>query len=136
MALIKVTCHNCGDIELTSGQMHIITCWDTGASVYRFSCSQCHVIQTVDATRYAVDILLAIGCRRIFWTIPDELQDPNRLNATPITHDDLLDFHQSLCSSSDVEIIRSAEPLTLEYGERYCSELRNIDSSVIERELQ
>lgn len=110
MALIKVTCFSCGDVELSSDQVIISSCEATNESVYSFFCSTCGLLAVRHTPPNVVDILLAAGCPKRIWKMPDELLDPKRSDIVPaITHDDVLDFHQALASILDCEIASAAQ---------------------------
>ncbi|HMG42191.1 MAG TPA: hypothetical protein VK611_12715 [Acidimicrobiales bacterium] len=48
-----------------------------------------------DADRPTIDLLVSSGVRLELWTLPAELIEPRPIGA-PLSHDDLLDFHELL----------------------------------------
>lgn len=94
MGTISATCHDCGDVELTSAEVTVRLCIDNGAGSYLFRCPQCVLLVAKPAEPRIVELLTASGCRLQEWKLPAELFEP-RLGP-PICHDDLIDFHTAL----------------------------------------
>jgi len=94
MALIRATCNECGDVELRSRDLQVRICVDNGSSTYLFRCPVCRMTEVKPADDQIVDILAAAGVRCIEWRLPQELGE--RPVGEPITHDDVLDFHDLL----------------------------------------
>lgn len=94
MALIRATCSDCGDVELRSRDLKVRRCRDTEAATYLFRCPTCDMIEVRSAEPHVVDVLLAAGVHSTDWSLPAELGE--RTGGAPITHDDVLDFHDLL----------------------------------------
>lgn len=94
MALIRATCSDCGDVELRSRDLRVRLCSDTGTATYLFRCPVCRMIEVRPAEAHVVDVLLAAGVHCTEWHLPAELNEAKA--GEPITHDDVLDFHQIL----------------------------------------
>lgn len=98
MALIRATCSDCGDVELRSRDLEVRICADTASSTYLFRCPVCRMTEVKAADEQIVDILAAAGVRCVEWRLPAELGE--RPLGAPITHDDVLDFHEILGDES------------------------------------
>jgi hypothetical protein len=94
MALIRATCSDCGDVELRSRDLKVRMCRDTEAATYLFRCPVCRMVEVRPAEAHVVDVLLAAGVTCVEWSLPAELGE--RRGGDPITHDDVLDFHELL----------------------------------------
>lgn len=94
MATIRATCAECGDVEMTSDDVAVRVCVDTGQGAYTFRCPECRVATSKDAEPRVVELLIASGVKLHRWYLPAEL-DEVRVGQ-PISHDDLLDFHRLL----------------------------------------
>lgn len=94
MALIRATCSECGDVELRSRDLQVRICADTGDGTYLFRCPVCRMTEVKHADDQVIDILAAAGVRCVEWRLPSEMTE--RPTGEPITHDDVLDFHQML----------------------------------------
>ena len=92
MALIRATCSECGDVELRSRDLQVRICSDSGAGTYVFRCPVCQMTEVKSADDQIVDILVAAGVRCVEWRLPAELTE--RPIGEPISHDDVLDFHE------------------------------------------
>ncbi len=91
MALIRATCSECGDVELRSRDLQVRICADNDAGTYIFRCPICQMTEVKNADDQVIDILVAAGVRCTQWRLPAELVE--RPLGPPITHDDVLDFH-------------------------------------------
>jgi len=98
MALIRATCSECGDVELRSRDLQVRICTDTGAGTYLFRCPVCRMTEVKAADDQVIDILAAAGVACVEWRLPAELGE--RPIGEPISHDDVLDFHD-LMSGED-----------------------------------
>lgn len=105
MALIRATCSECGDVELRSRDLEVRTCADTDTSTYLFRCPVCRLTEVKAADDQIVDILAAAGVRCVTWRLPAELAE--RPDGEPISHDDVLDFHQLLEGDGWYDTLRS-----------------------------
>ena len=95
MALIRATCRECGDVELSSCDVQVRVCEDTREATFLFRCPICRMVEVREADQQVVDILVCAGCKSSSWRLPKELTE--RPKAGPaITHDDLIDFHADL----------------------------------------
>ena len=91
MATIRASCPDCGDVELTTADVHVRICDDNDAGTYAFRCPFCHMMVVKPAEPRTIDLLIASGVEFSTWSLPDELYEPHV--GEPINHDDLLDFH-------------------------------------------
>jgi hypothetical protein len=105
MALIRATCQDCGDVELRSNDLHIRICRQNRASVYHFRCPQCRMVEVRNAQDEILEVLIAAGVKCREWNLPDELDEEHQ--GPPITHDDLLDFHEMLSSRDWFSLLHS-----------------------------
>ena len=93
--LIRATCNECGDVELGILDLVVRLCEDTESGTYVFRCPDCTRPVVRDADRPTIDLLVSSGVRLELWTLPAELIEPRPVGP-PLSHDDLLDFHQLL----------------------------------------
>jgi hypothetical protein len=93
--LIRATCGDCGDVELTTGDLVVRQREDTLTGTYVFRCPTCTVPVVRPADAPTIDLLVSSGCRLEIWTPPAELSEP-RPTGEPFTLDDLIDFHAQL----------------------------------------
>ncbi len=94
MATIRASCPDCGDVELTTEEMTVRVCLDDQRGAYTFRCPACAMTVHKDAEPRIVDLLVSSGVQRITWRLPLELgEHPTGL---PLTHDDLIEFHDLL----------------------------------------
>ena len=96
MATIRASCGTCGDIELTTVDVHVRVCVDTEEGAYSFRCPVCHMTTVKTAETRTIDLLVASGVSMETWYLPAELYEPRA--GRPITHDDILDFHEVLAN--------------------------------------
>jgi len=82
-----------GDIEVTSSELQVLICLDTGDSTYSFLCPSCRLIVNKPAEQH-VGRLVSAGVRVVNWDLPAELSEPK--SGPAITYDDLLAFHFEL----------------------------------------
>ena len=94
MATIRASCNECGDVELTTADVRVRVCLDTGDGEYSFRCPICAMTIVKSAENRTIDLLVASGVSMETWKLPAELNE--RRVGAPITHDDILDFHQVL----------------------------------------
>ncbi len=93
--LIRATCNDCGDVELGIVDLVVRLCEDTESGTYVFRCPQCDLPVVRSADRPTIDLLVQSGVRLELWTLPAELIEARPI-APPLSHDDLLDFHELL----------------------------------------
>jgi predicted RNA-binding Zn-ribbon protein involved in translation (DUF1610 family) len=94
MATIRASCPDCGDVELTSDDVSVRVCAEDNQATYSFRCPSCTMAVVKEAETRIVDLLVASGVRLSVWRLPAELREAHY--GAPITHDDLLDFHEIL----------------------------------------
>lgn len=90
MTTIKVTCPECGDIDLQPAdlELSVAPAWAT----YTFLCADCGESVSKPADAEVVDLLSSAGVRTV--TIPAEALE--RRSGAAITYDDVLDFALAL----------------------------------------
>ncbi len=95
MAIIRVTCPQCGDEEVTSRDVLVRVCRDNSIGSYEYMCPQCRQLRVKSpaATRI-VEILVASGCRLVTWSIPAEMRE--RRPDTPLEADEVLDLTSAM----------------------------------------
>jgi len=98
MATIRASCETCGDVELTTADVRVRVCIDDNRGEYSFRCPICHMTVVKATEPRTVDLLVASGVAMDTWTLPAELREPRF--GEPITHDDLLEFHDQLHDTS------------------------------------
>lgn len=101
MATIRASCPDCGDVELTTNDVHVRICDDTNEGTYSFRCPHCTVTVVKSAEVRTIDLLVASGVAFTTWRLPAELSEPRI--GEPISHDDLLDFHDLLHDDTALE---------------------------------
>jgi hypothetical protein len=98
VAIVKVTCPRCGDVEVGGAGVGVQLCTTTGAATYSFLCPLCLVIVSKPASDRVVAALSRVGIRLVPWSLPAELTEAK--SGPPITHDDLLAFHLDLATDA------------------------------------
>ena len=94
MATIRASCADCGDVELTTADVHVRICDDNNVGTYGFRCPNCSMMVVKPAESRTIDLLVASGVAFTTWRLPAELNEVHA--GEPINHDDLLDFHHLL----------------------------------------
>lgn len=94
MATIRASCGDCGDVELTTDDVHVRVCIEDNQGSYSFRCPLCRMAVVKPADTRIVDLLVASGVELSTWSLPDELAEEHIGDV--ISHDDLLDFHELL----------------------------------------
>ncbi len=61
MTTIRTACSRCGDVELSTKDIHLELTGDGDEGTYRFSCPSCATTQHHPASHRVVSILLATG---------------------------------------------------------------------------
>ncbi len=92
MATIRASCFDCGDVELTTADVHVRVCTLDNQGTYSFRCPMCMMTVVKAAEPRTVDLLVASGVTYSTWSPPLELSEP-RGYGEAINHDELLDFH-------------------------------------------
>ena len=91
---IRASCPTCGDVELTIRDVTVRVCAADNSGAYTFRCPSCAVIVAKDAEDRIVDLLVSSGVDLEVWRLPAELFEQRV--GEPLTHDDLLEFHELL----------------------------------------
>ena len=94
MATIRASCPDCGDVELTTRDMTVRVCAEDQRGAYAFRCPRCRMAVTKPAEQRIVDLLVSSGVTLEVWRLPAELSEQRV--GSPLTHDDLLEFHEIL----------------------------------------
>jgi hypothetical protein len=94
MAIIRATCHDCGDVEMTTADVWVRICDDDNSGTYSFRCPACQMVVVKQAETHIVDLLVASGVSWTTWRLPRELNE--RREGEAINHDDLIAFHEQL----------------------------------------
>lgn len=96
MATLTTTCPRCGSVSLAADQIELrVVADDAQPDCYTFTCPLCrqHVRKPADTS--VVRLLRAGGVTPTPIEHPGSAETPPS-NLPPLTHDDLLDFHQLL----------------------------------------
>lgn len=94
MARVRASCPDCGDVELSADQVQVRVCAEDGAGSYAFRCPSCRLAAAKPADARVVQLLVSWGAPITMWRLPAELSEPR--DGPPLTHDDLLAFHEVL----------------------------------------
>ena len=94
MATIRASCPDCGDVEMTTADVTVRVCTADNQGAYTFRCPVCQMTVVKGAEPRTIDLLVASGVELSTWSPPAELSETHY--GEPITHDDLLDFHDQL----------------------------------------
>jgi hypothetical protein len=94
MAIIRASCPDCGDVELTSRDVTVRVNSTTNEGSYAFQCPECQLAVSKSAEPRIIDLLVSSGVELYVWTMPAELLE-ERTGPT-ISYDDLLEFHYDL----------------------------------------
>lgn len=97
MPMIRATCNDCGDVELTTADVSVRVCNHDNSGTYHFRCPICYMTVVKPAEPRVVDLLIASGVALCRWDLPAELSEVR--TGPVISHDDLLDFHALLDSN-------------------------------------
>lgn len=98
VAVVRATCDECGDIQLTAEDVVVRVCLDDQRASYVFSCPLCQVPVARPLEHHLVELLASSGSPVSLWHLPDELSE--RHDGDALTYDDLLDFHKMLLDDS------------------------------------
>ncbi|MHB8671878.1 MAG: hypothetical protein ACYDAD_15180 [Acidimicrobiales bacterium] len=92
MTTIRATCRRCDeDVELTTAQIRVRICAETGGGAYCFECPACRLPVAVEAERPILDLLMTAGVPAEVWSLPEELWE--KRDGANLTPDDILDLH-------------------------------------------
>jgi hypothetical protein len=95
---IRASCPSCGDVDLTVGDVSVRVCANDHSGSYNFRCPQCEMAVAKHADPNVVELLVSSGVKMAVWQLPAELWETRV--GDPISHDDLLDFHDLLASDN------------------------------------
>ena len=101
MATIRATCHQCGDVELTTAD---VTVWVNAIDhkgTYSFVCPDCELTIAKPAEPRTIDLLLASGVAYQLSVPPVEVADSVR-TGPPITSQELDGFRRLLDDDEQV----------------------------------
>jgi len=96
MTTIRTTCSDCGEIQLTVGDVELELSPGTDGGHYRFDCPVCGTTQRRPATARVVSILLATG---VDYTVV----------AAPIGEDDIAAFSAALAGTGWLKELASTD---------------------------
>ena len=110
MATIRASCTDCGDVELTTADVTVRVCADDNQGSYSFRCPVCRMAVVKPAEPRIVELLVASG-RAPEPPGGSPRSWPSPARASPINHDDLLDFHDLLADDEQwfLELARLVE---------------------------
>jgi len=91
---IRASCPSCGDVDLTVRDVSVRVCANDHRGSYNFRCPECELAVAKHAEPNVVELLVSSGVKMAVWQLPAELWEPRA--GDPISHDDLLDFHDLL----------------------------------------
>lgn len=94
MAIIRASCPDCGDVELTSRDVTVRVNSTTNEGSYAFQCPECQMAVSKAAEPRIIDLLVSSGVELYVWAPPAELLESR--SGPPICYDDLLSFHYDL----------------------------------------
>ncbi len=115
MAIIRASCPDCGDVELTSRDVIVRVNSATNEGSYAFQCPECLMAVSKAAESRIIDLLVSSGVELFVWSPPAELQE--RHEGPVICYDDLLKFHYTLQQESWFEeMVNSARDRDLVFG--------------------
>lgn len=94
MTTIKATCPGCGEVDLTANDILLRIGGARTSNTYGFSCPTCSEFVEKPADDRIVRLLLSGGVMPVLMHVPAEALEQHE--GPPITHDDLLSFHEIL----------------------------------------
>lgn len=94
MAIIRASCPDCGDVELTSRDVTVRVNSTTNEGSYAFQCPECQMAVSKTAESRIIDLLVSSGVELYVWKPPAELLEEK--SGPAISYDDLLEFHYDL----------------------------------------
>lgn len=94
MATVRASCQDCGDVEITTDEVQVRVCVESSLGSYSFRCPRCELLVAKPAEAGVVHLLVSSGAPLTMWRLPAELAEVHA--GPPLTHDDLLNFHQLL----------------------------------------
>ena len=94
MTTIKATCPDCGEVDLTADDVLLRIGASAAGNTYGFSCPTCSEFVEKPADERIVRLLLSGGVMPVLFQVPAEAMEAH--NGPPISHDDILRFHEML----------------------------------------
>jgi hypothetical protein len=85
-------------VDLTVRDVSVRVCADDHSGSYSFKCPECEMAVAKHADPNVVELLVSSGVKMAVWQLPAELWEPRM--GEPISHDDLLDFHDMLAEEN------------------------------------
>lgn len=115
MAIIRASCPDCGDVELTSRDVIVRVNSVTNEGTYAFQCPECLLAVSKAAEPRIIDLLVSSGVELFVWSPPAELDEVHEGPA--ISYNDLLTFHYTLQSEGWFDqLTSSAKDKDLVFG--------------------
>lgn len=96
MVLVEVACKKCGLVRLEIKKFSLFV-EKNGESFFTFLCQSCREVNKYPADDYIVEVLTFNGILPHLWEPVKELYENKK--GSPISVDDLLDFHLALKNS-------------------------------------
>lgn len=96
MTKIKVTCPQCGDVDITVPQIHVQVSPQMGWSTYQFTCN-CGDEIVKEADDEIVSLLRSVGVEIVEVEVPAEALETH--SGDPVCHDEVLDFAEFLAEN-------------------------------------
>jgi hypothetical protein len=97
MTLIKASCPDCGEVELTPADVALMVCSHAPLSYYAFTCRGCGDEVRKPADDHVVSLLVSGGVPATVWEVPAEALEEH--TGPRLSYDDLLDFALELGST-------------------------------------
>ena len=94
MTTIKASCPGCGEVDLTADDILLRIGATRSVNSYGFTCPDCSQFIEKPADDRVVRLLLSGGVVPVPVHVPAEALELH--SGPPITHDDLLEFHELL----------------------------------------
>jgi hypothetical protein len=92
--IVRATCPECGDVELTVQDLTATVYPSSNEGAYAFICPSCDLDIVKNAESHVIELLVSAGVHLNVPSAPAELDEIHA--GPPITHDDLLAFHDRL----------------------------------------
>ena len=93
--IVHANCPSCGVVECRASEVTIRAYAEAMQNTYRFRCPECHSWIARTAGPAVVTLQLRSGVQVETSRLPQEIHE-RCVDATPISDDDLIDFHQAL----------------------------------------
>lgn len=111
-AKIKTSCPDCGDVEVSPGDVRAVVCNIAEWSWYGFNCPACHAIVRKRLTRDVRSLLAQVAVVEETWTVPDEVFDPLRHDADRASADTARSSLLDACIEFRLESVVVARAMT------------------------